>query len=351
MHTAQNRLLFTIFDASPVHCIIPREGEPKLVLTSSALEVARDNTWIQDIRTFKTGVYVVRPSLNSLQDKKTSTEVLVETLKEANPRKLGLETQWLDFFSFDRIRRAIPKAEMADACHIFKKLRMIKTEEEIRRFREATRICCRSIMKVIDSIRKGISERELQTILKETILREGGDSWHQTTIAAGPDNGPNIYHQPSLRKVADGDVIRIDVGCLYKGYSADNARTVVFGHAPGEAKKIYAAIKDATEKGISVLRPGLVVSDVHKLVRDEVRRRYDKNYTRGNVGHGVGIELYDDPEFTVDNLQELMPGMTVSIEAPYHKFGLGGFIVEDSVLITKDAHEVLTDMSRELFTV
>lgn len=97
------------------------------------------------------------------------------------------------------------------------------------------------------------------------------------------------------------------------------------------------------------MKPGVKASDIHKIVVDIVRQKYDMHYTRGNVGHGVGVELYDEPELRIDNQQKLIPGMTISVEAPYHKFGLGGFIVEESVLVTEDGHEVVSDISKELF--
>ena len=310
----------------------------------------RKHSWIEDVRTYATGVYIVRPRGGEVKDYgKNALEALLATLKEIKPRKLAVEKQWIDKSLFDKISRSIGESELIDANRVFTELRMIKSDQEIERFREATRICCRSIMKVIESIEEGVSESELLSLLKTTILREGGNSWQQTTIAIGPENGPNIYNQPSDRKIIDGDIIRIDLGCIYNGYTADLARTIVFGQASEEAKKIYTVVREATEKGIEAMKPGVKASDIHKIVVDIVRQKYDMHYTRGNVGHGVGVELYDEPELRIDNQQKLIPGMTISVEAPYHKFGLGGFIVEESVLVTEDGHEVVSDISKELF--
>jgi Xaa-Pro dipeptidase len=341
-----------------VFCLIPRDQQPKLILTNSAYETAKKHTWIEDIRTYKTGVYIVRPESKVIRDgkaaieeEKSAIEVLNETLKEVNPKRLAIEKDYVSISLYEKIKKILPDTEFVDATPIFKELRMIKTDEEIKRFKEATRILDKAIMKVIKCIDKGVSEIELYRVFKKTVLEEGGDSWQQTTIAIGPQNGPDIFNQPSERKVMEGDVIRIDASCVYKGYTADNARTIVFRKVPDEARKIYAAVKEATDRGIAAMKPGVKVCEIHKIIRDVVRQKYDPNYTRGNVGHGVGVELYDEPEITIDNMQELLPGMTISVEAPYHKFGLGGFIVEDSILITEDGYENVSTISRELFII
>lgn len=349
--TAPNRLLFTVFQASPVYCLLTRAGAVKLIITNSALELASKTSWINDIITYRTGTYIVRPQGVSTQNQKLSSDALIETLKENKPKVLALEKPSLTFELHEKIRKSLPDTKLVDATPLFKELRMIKTNEEIKRFKEATRILCSATMKVINSIEKGITELELHNILKTTILGEGGDSWHQTTIAAGPENGPDIFNQASKRKIIPGDIIRLDVGCLYQGYTADNARTVAVKPVTREAEKIYDAVKKATDIAIDAMKPGIKVCEIHRMITDVVKQKYDLNYTRGNVGHGVGVELYDDPEITSNNTQELLPGMTISVEAPYHKLGLGGFIVEDSILITDKGCKDLTTMSRELFVV
>jgi len=349
--TAPNRLLFTVFQASPVFCVLTRTGAFKLIITNSALELASKSCWINDIITYKTGTYIVRPQGVSTQNQRLSSDVLIETLKENKPKVLALEKPVLNYELHEKIRKSLPGTKLIDASPLFKELRMIKTTEEIRRVKEATRILGSATMKTINSIEKGITELELDNILKTAILCEGGDSWHQTTIATGPENGPDIFNQASKRKIVSGDIIRLDIGCLYQGYTADNARTVAVKPVTREAEKIYDAVKEATDRAIDVMKPGIKICEIHQLITDIVKQKYDVNYTRGNVGHGVGVELYDNPEVTANNEQKLLPGMTISIEAPYHKLGIGGFIVEDSILITDKGCEDLTTMSRELFVV
>ena len=350
--TASNRLLYTVKRTSPVYCVIPRNEDPKLVLNNAAFELARKHTWIRDLRTYATGTYIVRPQKDAVKDSgKDASEVLMATMKEIKHKRLAIEKQWIGLPLFESMKKSLRDAVFTDADKLFAELRMLKTNEEINRFKEGTKICCRAIRSTIDSVEKGITELELVNKLKTTIMREGGDSWQQTTIAVGPQNGPDIYNQPSNKAVSDGDVIRLDVGCVYRGYTADLARTAVFGRIPKEAEKIYATIKEALESGINALAPGVKVREIHKIIRDFVRKEYDSKYTRGNVGHGVGVELYDLPEITIDSLLELQPGMTLSVEVPYHKFGLGGFNVEESVLVAQDRCQVVSDLSRELFSI
>lgn len=348
-----NRLLNVVKNSSPSFCIIPREGEAKLVVTNAGIEVAEKNSWVKDIRTYATGTYIVRPERSSREiiaaDPVDALAKVLVTL--GKNLRVGADEKTAASGILGRLKTAAKGVRFVDATTIFENLRMIKSPEEVRRFREANKILCAAIEKLIDEAGVGVSEEELLRVLKSTILKEGGDSWQQTTVAIGPDNGPDIYNQPTQRKMKRGEITRVDVGCVYRGYTADLSRTLVAGQAAQEATRLYRVLQEAELDLLDSCKPGVKASEMHALVVKYVRKHFDKKYFRGNVGHGCGVELYDMPVISKDDYTEMQEGMTLSLEVPYHKFGLGGFNIEDSVVVTKRGAEIVSDLPRELIMV
>ncbi|MCS7137526.1 MAG: Xaa-Pro peptidase family protein [Candidatus Caldarchaeum sp.] len=350
--TSPNALLYSVKNASPVFAVIPLDKEPALITTAAAVELARKHSWIKNIKPYKTGVYIVRKEEVSVYAA-NAFEAFSKLLDELGLRKstIGVDTSLMPVGLVEKLKASIGEVKMVDATRVFTELRMVKNEEEIRRFREANRILCAAMKKVIGEMREGAVERDLHFILKTEILKQGGDGWFQTTIAAGPEDGPNIYHQPDGKKLRKGDIIRMDIGCVYQGFGCDLSRTVAVGTPPPEAKKIYSVLEEAEQLLIERAKPGVQASELHAVAEKYVREKLDPKYSRGNVGHGVGVELYDPPEISASDHTPLSPGMTLSLEVPYHKFGLSGFNIEDSVVITEKGNVVVSDLPRELIVV
>ncbi len=347
-----NRLLNCVKNSSPAFAIISKTGEVTLVVTSAAVELARETSWIDNVRTYATGTYIVRPHGPIPNDTATDPyEAISRIVKESKAKKIGLDQKYSTTYATERLRSLLQGVEISDETSLFELLRMIKSKEEIRRFKEANRILCAAVRRVMTEIHVGVPERDLQLVLKSAILKDGGDMWQQTTIAAGPIDGPNIYSQPTDRKIQAGDIIRLDVGCVYKGYTADLSRTLVVGAASAEARKIYRVLQEAEDRLVDACGPSSKASQLHSIVVNYVKKNLDVKYMRGNVGHGVGVELYDRPFLSADDNTQLQAGMTLSLEVPYHKFGLGGFNVEDSAVVTEKGCDIVSDLPRELIVV
>ena len=348
---AANRLLYSVRQTSPCFCVVPRKADAKLILTSAATEVAKKHSWITDLQPYVTGTYISRPTpITELG--KDGLEVLSKTIKNVGDvRRIGVDTKYSYDFFVERLTKSLEGIEIVEATPIFDELRMIKTPEELRRFREADRILCKALRGVIREMKPGVTERHLENSLKNRVLKEGASSWQQTTFAAGSVNGPDIYNQASERKIKNGDIIRFDIGCVYQGYTADLSRTIGVGKIPPEAVKIHDVLKRGEDAIIERLKLGTKASELHRAAVEYVRKELDPGYKRGNVGHGVGIELYDHPVLSEDDHTPLAPGMTFSIEVPYHKIGLGGLNIEDSVLVTQKGCEIITDLPRKLIRV
>lgn len=349
--TPGNTLLYAVRYTSPSFCIIPRMADPKLITTSAATEVAAKHSWITDLRPYVTGTYISR-SKPVTELGKDGLEVLAHTINElSGVKRIAIERKNAPYWFIERLTNDIGGFEVTDATPMLDELRMIKTNEEIRRFKEANRILCKAIKGLIKEMKPGVTERKLVYSLKNRMLKDGADSWQQTTIASGPGNGPDIYNQASNRKIKKGDLIRLDIGCVYQGYVADLSRTIAVGKVSTEASKIHEVLKSGEDLLLDHMKLGTKVSELHSIVVHHVKNNLDKRYKRGNVGHGVGIELYDNPVISETDHTPLAPGMTLSAEVPYHKIGLGGLNIEDSVVMTPKGCDIVSDLPRKLIQV
>ncbi|HKW03675.1 MAG TPA: Xaa-Pro peptidase family protein [Nitrososphaerales archaeon] len=354
--TNSNRLLFCSRRANPIMCIVPREGEPSLILSAAALDVTKKHTWIKDLKLYATGTYILRREkvdLEGMTFLETITKVLKEKLEDnGRPKRIGIEYNDLSFVNYDGIKKSLQGVEFSNGLDLLMETRMIKNAEEIRRFEKANQILCRVLKKIEKACKDRPTELELDTILKSEMLKEGAESWQQTTIAAGPIGGPDIYNQPNpKRKLRHGDLIRLDIGCIYKGYTADVSRTFAVEKVNPRAAKVYKVLKEAFMLYLDKLEPGTRSSEINSGVVSYVRETLDKQYYRGNVGHGTGVELYDRPILGPDDHTPLQEGMTISYEVPYHISGLGGLNLEDSVVITGNGKKVVSKYDRDIVVV
>ena len=151
----------------------------------------------------------------------------------------------------------------------------------------------------------------------------------------------------------NGDLIKIDVGCVIEGYSSDGGRTAVLGRAGPAERKVYDALRKSFDAGLALLQPGVALSDVYRTVVTTMWDAGFSTYNRGHFGHGVGASIWSEewPFISADATAMTEPGMVLAFETPYYIKGLGGFIIEDQVLITETGTEVMAPSPRDLIEV
>jgi Xaa-Pro dipeptidase len=137
-----------------------------------------------------------------------------------------------------------------------------------------------------------------------------------------------------------------------QGYTADLARTFTLGPAPLRAREIHAALRSAFEAGYGMFRPGTALRDIHAACLRAVRDAGFPSYARGHFGHGLGASIWSEewPYTAAESDAVLEPGMVMAFEAPWYIDGIGGFIIEDMLLITEEGAETLAGarLSRDL---
>ncbi len=288
------------------------------------------------------------------------TEILIGLLEERDlvRGKIGLDESSLPLQHpfWQKIKQSLPELEVVMAGKIFRELRMIKSDEEIRRVQEAVRITEKAWETALDEVSAGMTEREFAEIYQRTIISEGGriTSWmgmYGPPIAFGRRTAFVDIWLPSDYKLRKGDILRFDGGCSYMGYPCDMARSAVLGQPSEKLLKYWNAISEGEKLAIDMAQPGIKASEIFKKVVEKVRKSGIPHYKRHHTGHGWGIEHNDPPRIGPNDHTPLEEGMVLCFETPYYEVGWGGILHEDVVLVAEDEPRYLTKLEGELRTV
>lgn len=232
-----------------------------------------------------------------------------------------------------------------------KKFRMIKDAQEIQLLREAGILGSKGFDFVCSILKEGITEEQVATELEIFWKREGSKSLGFDPIIAFGANSSMPHYRISNIKLKKGDPILIDIGVNYKHYHSDMTRMAFYGQPAPEMAKIYDLVKQAQAAALSLCKPGTLIKDVDKAARDLIASAgYGDRFNHG-LGHGVGLEIHEMPTIrnvVPDNDWPLEPGMVITIEPGIYLPDIGGVRLEDTIVITKNGYENLTNRSLEM---
>jgi len=288
---------------------------------------------------------------------KDPISLLIDLLKEKGitKGKIGVDETNLpsDHPFWQRVETDLPNLETFPARQIFTEIRMVKSDEEIKRMQEAIRITEKAWNTSLDQAREGITEREFSDIYQHTIISEGGRirsrmGYYGPPIGFGRRTAFTDIAFPSDYILQRGDIIRLDGGAKYLGYGCDMGRTAVVGEPSERIEKYWKILYEGENLAIQMARPGIKASDIFNAVMDKIKKSGIDYYTRHHTGHGWGLEGYDPPLISPSNHTKLEEGMVFCFETPYYEVGWGGLIHEDIVVITKDGARYLTTYEDEL---
>jgi Xaa-Pro aminopeptidase len=265
-------------------------------------------------------------------------------------RRIGFEKNRLAWSLYDDIAHAIAGAgaELVPASPLVEGIRAKKSSKEAEAIEAACGIADRALEDVLSIIKEGISELDLKIEL-DYRMRTGGaeDTAFDTMVLFGAR--PSQPHANSRRDVRlkPGDFILIDFGARLDGYRSDTTRTFVFGHADEEQKRAYNAVLRSQEASLGAVSPGGNGRDINDIALGIIKSEGFPAFEYG-IGHGVGLEIHEEPFMRQNEDIFLEAGMVVTVEPGSYKPGWGGIRIEDTVLVTPDGHKTLTHFPKGL---
>ncbi|HJZ70662.1 MAG TPA: Xaa-Pro peptidase family protein [Vicinamibacterales bacterium] len=240
---------------------------------------------------------------------------------------------------------------------IVERARVRKDDYEIATLREAARLLSGVAKSVAAEVRRGRSERAVAAAIDWRIREAGFErSAFDTIVASGPQ-AALPHARPTERTITEGDLVVLDFGGVYDSYCVDLTRTVVVGKANERVREVYDAVREARNCAIAAVAPGRSRFAIDAAARDLLASRGLGDAFGHGTGHGLGIEVHENPRITrrrpdVDAQDEAVaPGMIFTIEPGAYLPGWGGVRIEDDVLVTDGGVEVLTDVTTDLIEV
>jgi Xaa-Pro aminopeptidase len=220
-------------------------------------------------------------------------------------------------------------------------LRIIKDAHEIQQIKKACKIAKSAMHYAKSLLKPGITEKEILLKIELYLLKLGLKPSFDIIVASGP-NSAFPHHISSDRKVAKQDIITIDLGCVYNGYCSDLTRTFFFGKINKLYKTVFRLVAKAKTKAESLLRSGIKADSIDLSARKVISSAgFGKSFIH-STGHGVGIEIHEEPRLSRKSKTVLKSGMVVTVEPGIYIKGKFGVRIEDTLLITRKGSVNLT---------
>lgn len=336
LYSPQNRYWYSRFRSSMGYLLITSKSS-SLFLDGRYITMARECNDLQNT-----------DNLNLLDNniwKKIQT-----ILKEEHIDKVAFESDWMSYQDYLNFQDQLPDIQFLPINTY--KVREIKDAWEIQQVKKACDITDLVFKDVLVWVKPGISEKELSRYVSDRFLSHGVEKLSFDTIVASGINGSKPHAIPTNKKLMLGELITLDMGCYYNGYASDQTRTFALGEINDiELQKIYDVVYQAQALGISLLKPGVETGSIHEKVNQFINKQGYEGYFTHGLGHGLGIEIHEEPYESSNQKTLLKPGMIVTVEPGIYIPNLGGVRIEDDFLITERGAERLTSSVRELIKI
>jgi len=230
--------------------------------------------------------------------------------------------------------------ELSSADPILQSIREVKDASELQAVRGAAKILGKAYLKIPQLMRNGMTELELSGALREEIFACGGETVDFCLVQAG-ENAADPHWAPSKRKITEGLGVVIDAGCTLSGYNADLTRTFVLGEN-AELEDAYGKVLGAQKKGIRAIAPGKETGEVDAATRGPLEADGLGRYFFHRTGHGLGLEIHEEPYIGSGGKKRLKAGMVFTVEPGVYVAGRFGVRIEDNVIVTTEGCDVIT---------
>jgi Xaa-Pro aminopeptidase len=269
-------------------------------------------------------------------------ERLVESV--AGTRSVGLDPASTSYAEWQRLSGEVVLQPTGSLVGL---QRRVKDDAEIERMAAAAHAADAALTEVepllFAAVDHPITEADVRNELEYRMRFHGADDRsYDTIVATGPDHAARPHHEVSRRTIVEGDTVIIDVGALVDGYHSDMTRSYVIGEPTDQQREIYALVEAAHAAGIAALRPGVPVREVDSACRNLFAEAGHADWYLHGTGHGVGLEIHEQPFHSQAAEDELAVGNVVTVEPGLYRVGFGGFRIEDLLVVTETGSRPLT---------
>ena len=264
-------------------------------------------------------------------------------------KRIGYEPARMTCDRYESLKSSLPmRASLHPAGGWIEALRMVKSPAEVKRIRSSVQTNSRAFEQAVARLRPGVTEQDFAAHLEYRMRRLGAEKPAFETIVAGGARSALPHAQPTAAPLHAGDLVVVDMGAFVEGYASDMTRMLFFGRPDAKVKRAYKAVLEAQLAAIDAVRAGVPAGRVDRAARAALKKHGPDGAFVHATGHGLGLEIHEPPRLGAREKTLLRAGMTITIEPGVYLEGWGGIRIEDTVLVTANGCEILTQTSKEL---
>lgn len=286
----------------------------------------------------------------SLLDKGGITGVAAQ-VSALGLKRLGFEAPSISVALFEQLQQGLKQVELIPIKDDLERLRGSKTGDEIAVMRRAIGIAEEAWKQVLEMVTPGAQEVDVALELEYRMKKGGAEGTSFDCIVASGPRAALPHAQPTSRAIEEGDFLLFDFGCRYRGYCCDETCTVIVGQATEEQRRIYGIVKDAHDRAIAQVKPGVKLASIDAAARECIDQAGQGEHFGHGTGHGVGLGVHEWPVVGKNSQDVTEKGMVFTIEPGIYIPNWGGVRIEDMVLVTADGCDVLTMIPKDLMIV
>jgi Xaa-Pro dipeptidase len=274
----------------------------------------------------------------------------VDSIKRKDSGKIACE-EALRLGQIEQLKEALRIQDFVPITSEIASLRLIKSDEEMNSIRDCATRLAKAYKDIPEIVKEGISESEVAFEIMKILSKQHLENSEPPLVQSGT-NSAIPHSTPSAKKIHKGEMVVVDASCPNEdGYFADFTRTYSIGKASQKQREVYEVVRKAQEAGTKTAQMGTAAKEVDRVTRFTIEKAGYGKYFFHRTGHGLGLEVHEEPWVRDGNASKLEPGMVFTVEPGIYLANKFGVRIEDNVIIGHSKSENITPLDHELIEI
>lgn len=339
---------YNIAYISGIHAFSIEEREARVLITKKGVFIFTDARYTEMVRQKSPFI-----DLREIKSTYPFSKQLEEILKGEKIEQLGFEEENITYKEVSDLEEKLKITEFIPTVDAVENVRNIKDDDEMEIIRKSCQLTDKAFEYILKLLKPGATELEIKSQLENFIRLEGGDLSFSSIVAFG-QNSAIPHHLSSKNKLSTSDIVLLDFGAKIDGYCSDMTRTVFMGKPDVKLERMYEATREAQELSIDYIKTyaedNFELKKAQKMANSHLGKLGYPDIPH-SLGHGVGLQVHEEPMISPYSDEKLKPGMIITVEPGVYIPGLGGVRIEDTCLVTDSGLETLTKSPKELISI
>ncbi len=281
----------------------------------------------------------------------TSTTPVIDYLANlAKPYKLAVEANHMTLDVATALKEKSGR-DVIPTNNLVTDLRLIKTPQEIESMRESAALTDKAFTYILNVLDAGMTELEVALELERFLRKQGSEGVAFNIVVASGERSSMPHGVASQKTIHMGELVTLDFGAVINGYHSDMTRTVGMGDVPDDQQELYAAVLETQELALAATASKKSGKVIDQLARDNLKKHDLEQFFVHSLGHGVGLQIHENPVLSQRREDFLETGMTVTVEPGVYVPGKAGVRIEDLVVVTATGCERLSHSPKTYLSI